>query len=353
MLVILMAMQSRSQDLASQLLSALSTVAVVCAGGLGCVAIAGVIYRRLVRKDRSAIPHSDMEIEAMEHDGITHTEEYIVLNGFKFYRQSWAPSSGRPRACVLFVHGINAHGGTLARNASVLCAEGKLKFVAYDLRGHGRSDGIHAYVNNVDELVEDCHRQVAYEKALEENKGLKMFVMGASFGGLITMQYLRKYGNEVAGSILMCPLIKLAGGIHPPKPVELFGSLLRSIFPEMPFATANKRKGFSDPEIMEEALSSPLTYQGNLRIGTGFALKESFEVLAQNLHEIKVPYLVLHGERDAVVHIDGSYDLHQKSTSKDASMKVYPDCDHALFCEPMDRRSAILADMCAWLHERS
>ena len=121
------------------------------------------------------------------------------------------------------------------------------------------------------------------------------------------MLWMRQRPKDlVRGFILSCPLVQPHQESTPSQLVIQIGQFFRAIFPELPLTPANRGRGFTLKEMLEETLSFPLTYTGRLRIGTGFALKDAFEDMFRNLHEISVPFLLQHGTKDTVVDIKGT-----------------------------------------------
>jgi alpha-beta hydrolase superfamily lysophospholipase len=113
-----------------------------------------------------------------------------------------------------------------------------------DHYGHGRSDGIHALVHSVDELVEDLKYHIALLKSRSEFNKLPFFIMGISLGGMITLKYSLRCKripslacvcaemicidpSDIKGMILMCPLVKVASHSLPHPLIHAIGRILQ------------------------------------------------------------------------------------------------------------------------------
>src|SRR5689334_20318449 len=68
-----------------------------------------------------------------------------------FYRWTRAPAS---HAAVVFVHGVLEHSGRYQALGQSLVAHG-ISFYAFDLRGHGLSEGVRAGVSSFDDYIKD------------------------------------------------------------------------------------------------------------------------------------------------------------------------------------------------------
>ena len=121
----------------------------------------------------------------------------------------WEPDTP-PKAVVQIVHGLAEHAKRYSRVAEVLCNEG---FVCYanDARGHGRTagdltektlegnagvlgpNGWRGVVNDLNELTNIIKK---------EQPDLPIFLMGHSWGAMLTQDYIQDWGDELKGVIL-------------------------------------------------------------------------------------------------------------------------------------------------------
>ena len=73
----------------------------------------------------------------------------------ELYYQVWAPEVP-PRGILAVVHGLGAHSDKCQNLIAYLVPRGYLVY-GFDLRGHGRSPGQRAYINDWQEFREDLH----------------------------------------------------------------------------------------------------------------------------------------------------------------------------------------------------
>ena len=121
----------------------------------------------------------------------------------------WEPETP-PKAVVQIVHGLAEHAKRYARVAEALCNDG---FVCYanDARGHGRTAGDltektlegHAGVlgpNGWRGVVNDLHELTNIIK--KEHPNLPIFLIGHSWGAMLSQDYIQEWGNEIKGCVL-------------------------------------------------------------------------------------------------------------------------------------------------------
>ena len=169
---------------------------------------------------------------------------------------------------------------------SIRLAEQGFVVVGMDPEGHGRSDGLHAYVPSFPTLVEDYwqwfNREIRTNPAYE---GLPVFLLGESMGGNVAIQLLLRDRTEnkksnkkcfFAGAVFLAPMVKISPAIKPP---EFLVNLLKQVAPFVPTLPVAPTKdmlaqAFRRPEILEMARGSPYGYRMKPRLGTALQVGE-------------------------------------------------------------------------------
>lgn len=73
-----------------------------------------------------------------------------------------------------------------------------------------------------------------------------------------------------------------------------------------------------------------------------------------SLSQVKLPFLVLHGEADTVTDPEVSRALYERAASTDKAMKLYPGMWHGLTAgEPDENVEVVFSDIITWLDARS
>ncbi|HSR88425.1 MAG TPA: alpha/beta fold hydrolase, partial [Pontiella sp.] len=132
--------------------------------------------------------------------------EIITSDGLKLFGQEWKPD-GAIRAVVCLIHGLGEHSGRYDHMAKAFNRAG-YAMIAFDLRGHGRSEGRRGHAPGYAALMSDIG------KLLEETAGrypkLPCFLYGHSLGGNLAIYYGLKKHPDLAGIVASGPLLRLA-----------------------------------------------------------------------------------------------------------------------------------------------
>lgn len=119
----------------------------------------------------------------------------------EIFRREWMPE--QPRAILQIAHGMAEHSGRyrafaefLAESGFVICME--------DHAGHGPhavKKGHFADKNGWECVVRDM--KILMDEVAGEHPGLPLLLMGHSMGSFLSRSYIIRYGEELAGCILM------------------------------------------------------------------------------------------------------------------------------------------------------
>jgi len=105
-----------------------------------------------------------------------------------------------------------------------------------------------------------------------------------------------------------------------------------------------------DPEVVAAYNADPMVHHGKLPAGIARALIGVGETMPQRAGAITAPLLVVHGEQDKLIPVDGSRHLVECVGSADVHLKVYPELYHEVFNEP--ERAVVLDDVSSWIEVR-
>jgi alpha-beta hydrolase superfamily lysophospholipase len=87
-----------------------------------------------------------------------------------------------------------------------------------------------------------------------------------------------------------------------------------------------------------------------LPAGIARALIGVGQTMPQRAAAISAPLLVVHGEADKLVPVEGSKRLVECVGSDDVHLKIYPDLYHEVFNEPEQER--VLDDVTSWIESK-
>jgi alpha-beta hydrolase superfamily lysophospholipase len=216
---------------------------------------------------------------------------------------------------------------------------------ASDHRGHGRSDGPRAFIEDMDDVVTDVDSLV--DRAVGSHPGAPVFMLGHSMGGLIALRYALIHQQRLSGLILSAALAAIESV---PKPLELVGRALSVIAPRAPLIAIDATLVSRDPAVVEAYVSDPLVHHGKLPARTAAQLADAVASFPATVGAITVPALILYGTADGLCPPAGSEMLAERIGSADRTVKSYEGLFHEILNEP--ERDAVLDDIVAWLDAR-
>ncbi|KVH98008.1 Alpha/beta hydrolase, N-terminal [Cynara cardunculus var. scolymus] len=269
------------------------------------------------------------EEEFYKSQGVRNSKSYFETPNGKLFTQSWLPADeDQPiKAVVFMTHGYGSDSSWCFQKICIEYAKWGYAVFAADLLGHGRSDGIHGYLGDMDKVAETLLLYFLSVRRSETYCKLPAFLFGESMGGMITMLlHLTMYGL-------------------------LFG--FADTWAAMP---DNKMigKAIRDPEKLKIIVVNPKRYTGKPRVGTMREVVRVTNYIQNNFHKVTTPFITLHGTSDGVTCPTGSQLLYEKASSEDKSLKLYDGMYHSLVQgEPDDAADLVLADMKAWIDEKT
>ncbi len=270
-----------------------------------------------------------------------HTEGHLTSSdGLRLYYQGWLPD-GEPRAVVCIVHGIGEHSGRYGNVVDVLVPAG---FAVYgmDNRGHGRSEGVRGGLPAWEALHADV--RLLLEQARAQHPALPLFLMGHSLGGLIVLGYALRYPEGLRGVVASAPALQ-SKGISPL--LMMLARLLSRVAPNLTMNTGLDAGGISrEPAVVQAYRDDPLVHS----LATPRMATESEKEMAwvnARAAEWHLPLLLLHGEADRLVPIEGTRAFFEAAPAADKTLRVYPGGYHESHND-LHREQAV-GDILAWL----
>ncbi|KAL5228580.1 hypothetical protein ABZP36_016845 [Zizania latifolia] len=323
---------------------------------------------------------------AMDQSGenINYEEEFIVNSrGRKLFTCRWTPQKQVPKALIFICHGIAAECSISMRDTAARLVQAGYAVYGIDQEGHGRSSGQRCYIPNFSDVVTDCasyftsicgmNRTISFhwightgwrwqssESCLlvsekPENREKKRFLYGISMGGSVAVLLHRKEPAYWDGAVLLAPMCKISDDMRPHPFVVSALKLVCAVAPSWRIIPTPDiiDKVCKDPEMRKQVRSNPYIYRGKLPLKTCHELLMVSLDIEKNLHEVALPFLVLHGGDDIVTDPSVSKLLYEKASSRDKTFKLYPGMWHALTAELPDDVERVYSDIISWLDERA
>ncbi len=272
------------------------------------------------------------------------SDHFQTRDGLTLYTEYRLPDDD-PKAVVLLVHGYGEHSGRYQHVIARLVSGGYAVY-ALDHRGHGKSEGVRAYCDSMDQFVDDLKAYFDRVKAAQPVK--PVFVVGHSMGALISLAFTLRYQDQLAGLVISgAPVI--ADANVSPFMVGL-GKVLTRVVPKMHLLPTSPPGILSrDPQIDVLWDSDPLTNKKPMRVRLGTEINRMAGEVREQLPDLKLPLLILHGAEDKLVNPAGSQLAYDRASSADKTLKLYPGMRHEIMNEI--GKEGVLDEIVAWLDQ--
>jgi alpha-beta hydrolase superfamily lysophospholipase len=279
----------------------------------------------------------------MQHRAIRRTESHFAgAHGQALFRRAWFPAE--PERVLLLVHGLAEHSGRYQHFGSWFAARGWAVH-AYDQRGHGRSGGLRCHLRRFGDLLDDLDLLLGLVRA--EHRGIPIHLVGHSMGGLVVAALARERQPEVASAVTSAALLAISQ--DQPQAKILAARLLRRVTPRLGLDVGVDPDELSrDPEVGRTYAEDPLV-QRKMTVSLGMELLNAVRRTVSGGADVRMPMLLLHGERDRIAPIEGSRSFFEGLAVPGKRLLTYPGLRHELFNEP--ERESIFEDLFGWVGE--
>eukprot|EP00542_Grammatophora_oceanica_P018836 CAMPEP_0194046662 /NCGR_PEP_ID=MMETSP0009_2-20130614/22185_1 /TAXON_ID=210454 /ORGANISM="Grammatophora oceanica, Strain CCMP 410" /LENGTH=347 /DNA_ID=CAMNT_0038692051 /DNA_START=191 /DNA_END=1234 /DNA_ORIENTATION=+ len=308
---------------------------------------------------------SDDEIKKMEEPIAGSEHGWFESNGSQIHFRKFSPPKGTPiRASVVFCHGIQSHSGVAflvdgrRLNLSLLQEEyGKKGYVlyAFDLLGHGFSEGLRHYVP--DYKINKSDYSNFGKWVVSQHPDVPIFLSGESYGGTLTLHVAHEWEHDYAapknfaGIVMTAPAV--IGDLPPAPVVFILRYFFAALFPEWtPFFMPNpvspdriwKDEKVRDLHLDPRKKEMQIDGSGNpFRLGTAVQLLNALEdVRDKIIPALSVPFCVVHGEDDMSVPVSGTefLDEHAKTPKEDKVIHRLKGAYHDVLGDPAAEQAA-------------
>ena len=279
-------------------------------------------------------------IPDIEHREVT----FEGSGGVRLYSQYWKPRN--PKAVLLIVHGLKDHGSRYESISEQLVGHGYAVF-AFDLRGHGKSEGERAFVKSFDDYVQDL--EIFHERVRHLESGRPVFLFGHSMGGAIALLYTLTREPAISGLLLSAPALKVPDNIS--SLLVWFTKRLGRIAPKRPVLKLDNDLFTRDADFLAAMNSDPLIYNKPHPARTAAELLRAIERIQKTMSTLDTPIVVMHGTMDKITNPNGSRQIDELAISKDKTLKLYEGHYHDLLHDLGN--SNVSDDLLHWLESHT
>lgn len=263
-------------------------------------------------------------------------------DGLELFIQDWSPEDDIKAVCIL-VHGLGDHSGRYTHLVKFLIESG-IKVGAFDLRGHGRSQGKRGHSHSYNHLMDDIGLVLSH--LWNVNPNLPVFLYGHSMGGNLVINYALRKQSDLVGVISASPALRPA--FEPPALKIKAGRILYSILPSLTLNNELDLSGVSrDDTVITAYKADPLVHD-RLSARLVIDLLDSGEWALDQAAKFSVPLLLMHGTDDKLTSHDVSHEFSQKT--ENCTFYSFSGLYHELHNEP--EKDQVFTVIGEWLDER-
>jgi alpha-beta hydrolase superfamily lysophospholipase len=211
--------------------------------------------------------------------------------------------------------------------------------VAYDLRGHGLSEGRRGFISRFSEYIDDLQALLAeVDKDATLQKLGPPVLFGHSLGGLISIHGALRATRPLTGLALSSPYLAIATRVPAIKLIP--GRILSRFAPTVSIPAGVRGTDCTrSPEIAEAYEDDPMNFKNaNVRWFTETTRAQN--EAQERAPEIKLPVLCVQGAADKIAQAAASEHFVARVASPDKEYVALPDHYHEVLNEP-DRASTI------------
>jgi len=255
--------------------------------------------------------------------------EFIQSNGIKLYTISKIISEEVPT--ILWVHGFAEHCQRYSDIIQFFSEKG-FNSIAFDLRGHGRSEGQRAYIQNFNEYLQDLNSVRNYYE--QKYPKTKWYLVGHSMGGLIVIRYHQTmlHKNHWETMVVSSPFL----GVSAPVPAwkKTLSKLIVNIYPKISIPSGLNPEHIShDPKVVNDYKNDKLVLK-NATAGWYEASMKAIQTAFQEIDKIQGNLHFLIAGDDKLVDANATQSFFEKiPNEKNVTLKVYPSLYHEIFNE--------------------
>lgn len=252
-------------------------------------------------------------------------------DGAKLFLQKW--STLNSVGTILITHGQGEHSDCYHRLISGFKNTG-WNFIAWDLRGHGRSEGLRGYARDFHDYVSDFHLFLETALSLSEIKNKPIILLSHSLGGLIqTCALLEKSeilkSANIKAQVLSSPLFGVS--VEVPAWKDAGATLLQKIAPKITLGNELKNEDLTrDKDVIREYELD--TYRhSRMSSGVYLGFKREFPIVLAKASEINLPTFLHISDHDPVVSSEAALKFFDALSSKIKGLKIVENGKHELY----------------------
>ena len=181
----------------------------------------------------------------------------------------------------------------------------------------------------------------AYNKIANKDKKI---IFAHSYGSLVSVSAILRKKIDPDYLILSAPHFD----DNYPKFVKNMSGAMAKVFPKLRAPSPVTRRNLStDKETVDSYFNDPLVFRSlTFKFGNEITVEQNF--VNENIEKLKIPTLVLHGDKDKIVPIKASEDI---SKLENVKFIIVENSKHEILNQ--DTRTFVLSEIHYWFKEKN
>lgn len=258
----------------------------------------------------------------------------LKLEGFffgadktKLHYKYW-PHQGAKQVLIV-THGQAEHGGCYQRLVDALNGI-PLNIIAWDMRGHGKSEGQRGFVRDFQEYVEDLGSLIQFLKSESSLREEDILLLGHSMGGLVQLSFLSQNSKlQFKANILSSPLLGLS--VEVPLIKDLAALLAKALLPQLTLFNEIEFENLTSDEAVLQEMKADVLRHDRISPSAYLGSIEAIQKLRQDLVKVSVPTFVQMPEKDLVVDSQATREFFKKLPVGRYKIREYPERKHEIY----------------------
>ncbi len=265
------------------------------------------------------------------------------MHRLRLQYRSWEVPT--PRAAIILVHGLSDHSGRYDGFAETLATFGLSTF-AFDLRGHGLSDGRRGYVPRFEIYLQELDRFRREVQGIV-SADCPLFLAGHSMGGLIALRYLEEFEAPFRGGIIVSPWLGTA--VPVPRWKVLLANVSNRLLPSLPVPTGLRAEDLChDAAVVDAYREDPLVH-GTITPRLFTEASSAMALAHRRADRLRVPLLFLIAGDDRIVDASRAVRF-ARDLPGDVEVHTFDGLFHEVLFEP--ERGPVIETLRRWIDGR-
>ena len=268
--------------------------------------------------------------------------QWKSFDGLDLYALQW-PSGENPEAVVAFVHGHGDHCHRYDDWFSLLTAR-NISVLAFDYRGHGRSQGKRGVIRRYDDLLQDV--TLLHKKAKELFPGIPVVLYGHSLGATLVLSYILKSPSLPELAIATSPWLQL--NKSPGKFVSILINIGNRVAPFLTTKTGLHAADFSTLNGYSEKREKDIHVHNRMSPRLFSEVEKESKWILAHFNEIETPLLLMQGRDDRIMDCNVTRKLNDRLPGQ-VNYREWKNAGQQLHCS--ERSSEVMDFMTDWIKE--